>query len=163
MNMNIKYKNKSSKHLSILSWNIQDCVDDETNKFEIDDFVKYLSTYQIVCLQETKEAVKLQDFTAFNSNRTKSRSGGVSILIHSSLKQGVKKYHVNETPDIICVKLDKNYFKLPFDLYIVCFYISPALSSYTVANPDYTDHTFDTLALLIYKLKTKGEVYYVVI
>ena len=80
------------------------------------------------------------------------------ILINSTLKKGVKNYPVNETPDIVCIKLDKNFFKLSFDLYIVCFYISPAHSSYTTSNPNYTENMFDILSHLTSKLKTLREV-----
>ena len=113
-----------------MSWNIQDYKDDKTNKFEISNFTNYLLKYTIVCLQETKGAIKLPDYMAYNSNRKSSRSGGVAILVQNCIRKGIRHIKTDESEDIVAVKLDKNYFKLKDDIFIINFYISPAASSY---------------------------------
>ena len=58
----------------------------------------------------------------------------------------------------MAIKLDKYFFKLEFDLFLVCFYVSPATSSMVKRNPDYTDQTFHALNTVSHKLMLKGEV-----
>ena len=48
---------------------------------------------------------------------------------------------------------------MDFDLFIICFYISPITSSIVKKNPDYTDSTFEALNSICNKLKQKGEIY----
>ena len=69
-----------------MSWNIQDQSGDQTNKFEVTSFTDLLVGTDIICLQEPKGMVKLPDYIAYNSNRPKSRSGGVAVLVHQSIK-----------------------------------------------------------------------------
>ena len=82
---NIHYRTS----LSIMSWNIQDHMTESSNKFQSKDFTKHLEGIDIICLQETKGAVKHENYTSYNSNRTDSRSGGVAILVHNHIKKGI--------------------------------------------------------------------------
>ena len=141
-----------------MSWNIQDSTGDGSNKFENQEFLSILEQANILCLQETKKQVKIEGYLSFNSNRKNSRSGGVCILVENRLRKGVSLIPFKDSEDIIAVKMDKHFFKLDFDLYLVCFYISPAYSSYAKKNPDYTENTFSTLNSLCTELRKKGEV-----
>ena len=144
--------------LSIMSWNIQDSTGDLTNKFEISDFLSITKHNSIICLQETKSQVKIEGFVSYNSNRQSSRSGGVCILVNNNLRKGVSRVPFKESDDIIAIKLDKHFFRLEFDLYVICIYISPSTSSIVKKNPDYTNQTFDALNTLSRRLKQKGEI-----
>ena len=141
-----------------MSWNIQDSTGDGSNKFENQQFLSILEQANILCLQETKKQVKIEGYLSFNSNRKNSRSGGVCILVENRLRKGISLIPFKESEDIIVAKLDKHFFKLDFDLYLVCFYISPAYSSYAKKNPEYTEKTFSSLNSLCSKLREKGEV-----
>lgn len=146
------------QNLSVLSWNIQDSVGDKANKFEVSDFLSIISDKSIVCLQETKALVKIEGFVSFNSNRKGLRSGGVCILAQNCIRKGITNVKCTESDDIVAVKLDRHYFRLDFDLFLICFYISPSTSSLVKRNPDYTNQTFNSLNAIAHKLKQKGEV-----
>ena len=141
-----------------MSWNIRDRIEDKANKFEIADFIKKFQNADILCLQETKGPVKLENYLAFNSNRKQSRSGGVAILVKSNIRKGVTQIKINETPDAIAIRLNKSFFKLTFDVYIICFYISPYNSKYTKSNTDYTEKMFQHLETITSRLYDKGQV-----
>jgi len=128
--MKFNKKQASRDQLAVMSWNIQDSTGDGSNKFENKEFLSILNQADILCLQETKKQVKIEGYLSFNSNRKNSRSGGVCILAENDLRKGVSCVPCSESDDIIVVKLDKNFFKLDFDLFLVCYYISPAYSSY---------------------------------
>ena len=153
-----KSKIKNRKQLSIMSWNIQDQKSDKTNKFEVLDFTKLFNKMDIICLQETKGTIKMPDYVAFNSNRKSSRSGGVAILVHQYIRKGITHVKCDETQDAAAIKLDKNYFKLQYDIYIITFYISPALSSYATKNLDYAINSFESVENIISRLSTKGQI-----
>ena len=104
-----------------MSWNIQDSVGDGANKFETKGFLSKLSKCNIVCLQETKKQVKIEGYISFNSNRKNSRSGGVCILAENYLRKGVSSVSCSESEDIVVVKLDKNFFRLDFDMFLVSY------------------------------------------
>ena len=146
------------ENISVLSWNIQDSIGDHANKFEVADFLSVISCHSIICLQETKSQVKIEGFVSYNSNRKNSRSGGVCILAKNCLRKGISVASHNESEDIVAIKLDKNYFKMDFDLYVICFYVSPITSSIVKRNPDYTNSTFEALNSISHKLKQKGEI-----
>ena len=141
-----------------MSWNIQDYKGDGSDKFQNCDFIKILEQGSIICLQETKKQIKVEGYISFNSNRKDSRSGGVCIMAENRLRKGVSFVHCNESEDIIAVKLDRNFFKFEFDLFLVCFYISPPNSSYAKKIPDYTENTFAALNTVCARLRQKGEV-----
>ena len=150
--------NNNRQFVSVMSWNIQDCRGDQTNKFEISEFLSIFSNYNIVCLQETKSQIKTEGYVSYNSNRKGSRSGGVCILAKNNLRKGISHISCTESEDIVAIKLDKYFFRLDFDLYLVCAYVSPATSTIVKRNPDYTNQTFDALNAITYRLKQKGEI-----
>lgn len=140
-----------------MSWNIQDPVGDSTNKFEIAEFLSKITDNSIVCLQETKSQVKIEGFVSFNSNRENSRSGGVCILVKNHMRKGVSHVKCDGSNDIVAIKFDKHFFRMDFDLYLVCFYISPSTSQYAKKTPDYTENVFAALNSISHKLLQKGE------
>ena len=140
-----------------MSWNIQDSVGDSTNKFEISEFLKHINENDIICLQETKSEIKLDGFISYNSTRKSSRSGGVCILAKNCLRKGITHIPSPESDDVVAIKFDKYFFRMEFDMYLVCFYISPNASSFAKRNPDYTANTFDALNTLSHRLLKKGE------
>ena len=140
-----KHKSNIREHAAVMSWNIQDSIGDGSSKFLNPQFLSILKKADIICLQETKKMVKVEGYISYNSNRKNSRSGGVCILVENALRKGVSSVACNESEDIIVVKLDKNFFRTDFDLYIICFYISPPNSSFAKKNPDYTEKTFAAL------------------
>ena len=156
-----KYKSNISKiatraSLTITSWNINDRIGDNHNKLDDPDFMKHLNS-DIICLQETKAAIKVNNFTVYNSNRPDSRSGGVAIMFHNYLKPGINNFPTSHH-DIACVVLDKNYFSLPSDLYIITVYMSPAFSSYSKRILNYNEDMFTYLNDLTMSCMNKGEV-----
>ena len=104
------------------------------------------------------EFIYIYIYHAYNSNRPNSQSGGVAILVNNDIKKGIQRVKISETTDAVAIKLKKNYFKLPYDLFIVSIYISPAYSSYTIANPDYTQSTFDSINKIVSRLSDIGQV-----
>ena len=140
-----------------MSWNIQDCVGDSTNKFEVSEFLSHITNNSIICLQETKAHIKLDGFISYNSNRKSSRSGGVCILAKNCIRKGISHIPCPESDDIVAIKLDKHFFQMDFDLYLVCFYISPNTSSFAKKSPDYTSKTFEALNGISHRLLQKGE------
>ena len=141
-----------------MSWNIQDHKDDKTNKFEIKNFTTLFTNIKIICLQETKGPIKLPDYMAYNSNRSGSRSGGVAVLVHNSIRKGAKPVKTDETEDIVAIKLDKHFFKFKSDIYLINFYVSPALSSYTKRHAEYAEKLFENLEQIVFRLQKMGRI-----
>ena len=152
-------KVRLNNKLSIMSWNIHDRIENKVDKFKNPEFTKILEKSQIICLQETKGPIKLPNYQAFNSNRLNSHSGGVAILINNNIRKGVKHVKTTETTDAVAIKLCKTFFHLPYDVYIISLYISPAYSSFTINNPDYTEKTFDGINSIISRLSNLGQVF----
>ena len=103
---------------------------DEGIKTKISEFTSIIKNHDIICLQETKEAIKISDYRCFNSNRKSSRSGGVCICVRNNLSKGVIKLNTSSTPDIIAIKLKKSHFNMHHDLAIINVYDPPTNSSY---------------------------------
>ena len=122
--------------LQIVSWNIE-CQNSSTIgcKFDDGEFAAFLGKHDIICLQETKGAVSLPNYRSHNQNRADSRSGGVAILYKNELSRGISRIKINSNPDIIAIKLHKNFFSTKEDMVLVNFYASPSNSSYSIGHP----------------------------
>lgn len=142
--------------LTITSWNINDRIGDNHNKFDDPEFMKHLDS-NIICLQETKSAVKVDNYTVYNNNRPDSRSGGVAIMFHNNIKPGICNVSTSHH-DIACIVLDKNYFSLPCNLYIITVYMSPPFSSYSKRIQNYNVDLFSYLNELTMTCMNQGEV-----
>lgn len=151
-----KTANLSSNACRVLSWNVNDIMDRNIGiKLASKDFINTLSQNAIFCLQETKKAIKVPNYYCLNSNRTNSRSGGVCIGIHQSIKKYIKKVKTGHA-DILAVSLSRHYTGYDDDLLIINIYDSPENSSYKkklIKKGDY-EPTIDHLLEFLGKQKS---------
>ena len=123
--------NARTHSLKIMSWNIHDIkMKDEGLKSNHSDFLGRINNIDIMCLQETKELVKISKYRCYNSNRTASRSGGVCICMENELSKGVRPVNTDGCDDIVAIELKKDYFSISSDIVIINAYDSPKNSSY---------------------------------
>ena len=107
--------------LDILSFNVEGL-----DSMLLDpDFLKLTQEHDICLLSETmrKEDTKLNienfwDFSQIRPKCTKKgrNSGGITILVKSPLRGGIKVVHSSE--GLVWIKLDKSFFNFEEDLYI---------------------------------------------
>ncbi len=112
----------------IFSWNLQSTDTVTGSKFDDPDFCKIFDSFSFVCLQEIRQPVKYPGYRAFNNTRSDKKHGGVCILVANEISRGVK-FEKTSIEDVVACKLDKNFFDLESDLFIVNSYIKPANSS----------------------------------
>lgn len=138
VNNTTKMSTKKRRHiLQLMTWNVHDIrLRDEGIKTNIPDFQNIINATDIVCLQETKEPVKISNYRCFNSNRHSSRSGGVCIAIKNDISKGVIAINTKCCNDIVAVKLKKSYFGLLRDIVIINIYDSPINSSFKKSQDD---------------------------
>ena len=157
-----KNKNKmcvtiTKRDIKILSWNIQSPSSTEGNKFENDSFQRVIMNHDFACLQEIRRDVHLTGFRSICSLRKNKKSGGVGILIRNELVDGTELVKNESNPDYIICRLDKNFFNLDKDLYIINVYVKPQNSSACA-----TEHNgLDTIKLIettINDLRNHGDV-----
>ena len=115
--------------LSIASWNIQCISNDEGLKTHNDEFLNIVRDKDIICLQETKDAVELPNYRSYSNLRKKVKraSGGVVTLINNQLKNAVEivKDSSSLSPDILVIKLKHSYINTVNDIFIINTYIRP--------------------------------------
>ena len=147
--------------IKITSWNIA-CINNPTGRKTNDtDFTDILQDSDIICLQETNEAVELPDYRSFSSLRksVKKASGGVVTLISNQINHAVSK--VNDlsalSQDIIVVKLKQSSLNIAKDIYIVNVYIRPSNSKLRHTKIK-GSQTFETLNTILNELNGKGEI-----
>ena len=115
----------------MLCWNINHARDKyEGAKVDIPEINELFDKQDIILLQETKEPVTMRQFCCFNSNRSNTKSGGVFIGVHKSLKPGIVRVDTGTCEDIVIVKLKSNFFGLDRDLNLVNVYDSPKYGSF---------------------------------
>ena len=143
---------KRRHNLQLMTWNVHDSrLKDEGLKHTSSDFLRCIETSDILCLQETKESIKLANYRCFNSNRPTSRSGGVCIAVKNDISKGVVSVNTKECSDIIAVKLKKNFFAMSRDVIVINVYDSPKMSSYKKFI-DEDETTLEHVSNLISKL-----------
>ena len=113
---------------SIISWNIQSSNTVTGSKFDDPLFCDVFKNYPIICLQEIRQPVKFPGFRTFNNNRRDNKHGGVCIMIQNEIARGVKLVK-SAIEDVVACKLDKTFFGLESDIFIVNAYVKPANSS----------------------------------
>lgn len=132
------------RHISICTWNINGIRSRLGNKLEDTSVSEKLRKHDIIILIETHagatDNIILKDFMTYSFTRPRSKgakksSGGIAILLKDNLRKGVKiiKGAINECA---WIKLDKNFFNMPKDLFIGAVYIPPRNSTYS-KNIDY--------------------------
>ena len=114
--------------LSIISWNIHDLMTcKEGPKTEDPDFADIITKSSIFCLQETKQEFFIPNYECFNSNRPKSRSGGICLGIHRSISSQTRVIKTG-CPDFQAVTIFPHDETSKFT--IINVYDSPENSSY---------------------------------
>ncbi|KAL5258389.1 hypothetical protein ACHWQZ_G009029 [Mnemiopsis leidyi] len=101
----------------------------EGPKHEDPDFYQTLYKSSIFCLQETKQEFYLPNYKCFNSNRTRSRSGGVCIGVHRSIIDQVRPVETN-CPDFQALTVFPNVEDEHSRFTIINIYDSPENSSF---------------------------------
>ena len=140
-NKNINTKKLSHKiyaessQVKILSWNIQSQNTITGNKFNDPLFIKNFDLHSILCLQETRQAPKLAGFRTLSNIRPNGKSGGVCTLYRNELLGGIEPVTKFKLADVLICKMNKTFFKLQKDIYIVNVYIRP--------NNSPNRHTYD--------------------
>ena len=156
------YTNIYKKNLKILSWNIRSRNTTlEGNTFNIPEFRSVLEQHDIICLQETKAVINLENYRCFNSNRKlknsdkiNSKAGGVAILVRKEIEKGITRITSKSTPDAIIIKLSKHYFRQTNDIYIISAYISPSNLPYRKSQQS---DPWELLQEIVSSTTSKGE------
>ena len=138
-----------------MSWNIRNKQSKVGNKFSEPEFVDNFLGHDIICLQETKGVVKLQNYKALNSTWPNSKSGGVAILYKNDISRGISQYYTKLSPDAIILKLHKTFFNTKRDFYIINYYIRPSNSTF---QKRMKIDPWSSLDEILADLKTKGEI-----
>jgi exonuclease III len=109
----------ANNSLNLLTWNIQSSNNIEGNKFEDVKFANIFNKYDIVCLQETRQDVKLSGFRSRCSIRKGQKSGGVCILFKNKFIGGIEEVlkKSKNSSDIIICKLKRSFFKFKRDIF----------------------------------------------
>ena len=126
------YSRKSSSFISICSWNVGGIISKSYNKLNDSNFIKELSSYDIVFLSETHTGfdtrIDIEGFQHVQICRPISTNnryyGGLALLIRKTLRNGIKILK-NSSSEFQWVKLLKDYFSLEKDIFICFSYISP--------------------------------------
>ena len=142
---------------NILSWNIQssNCAT-SGSKFDDPDFCKNFCDSQFICLQETRQPITYPGYRVHNNTRKCNKYGGVCTMVENSISRGVKVIPV-KFEDAVACKLDKNFFGLEEDLYLVNSYIKPAQTSTKTSEKTGLDILAD-LDQFLNELHTKGDI-----
>ena len=143
--------------LKILSWNIQSPSTTEGNKFDNKSFQKIINDHDLVCLQEIRRDVHLTGFRSLCNTRSDQKSGGVGILIKNNLIEGVELIKNLENSDYLICRLDKDFFNLSKDIFLINSYIKPYNSSATT-QVNNGKETLNILEDVINDLRQDGEV-----
>ncbi len=117
--------------LKILSWNIHDASGIQGKKVEDTEFLRVINQGDIICLQETKEELKIPNYRCFNSLRGDSRSGGICFGIRNELSHLLKPLATDKySKDFQAFQLNREIIGASTDLVVINVYDSPENSSY---------------------------------
>ena len=133
----------NSTELWIQSWNIFGAFKNINgftyNKLEDPDFISYTKKVQILGLLETQhvaediDKLQIDGFKCFQVCRKKKKMGrkhgGIAVFVHNSIIKGVTKIPTQGS-EVIVLRLDKIFFQLKKDSFLVFSYCSPSNSSY---------------------------------
>ena len=108
MTNNHTKKTSLSSYLSILSWNIQSSKSEGVDKFSDPIFMKNILSHDIVCLQETRQAVKVPGYRSLCTTRAGEKYGGVAILLKYELIGGFQEIKKYKAIDLVICKLKKS-------------------------------------------------------
>ena len=149
---------KHVNHINIGYWNIHGVLEKinnrHENKLSDPDFSKLVKDLDIFCLSETHVGpdfgMHLKDFKSIKSCRKVSGNnryfGGLCVFISNHIKQGIKVVK-NDHPNIIWIKLSKDFVNLSKNLLICFTYISPSDSEYYKNNDLTSTDLFEYIKL----------------
>ena len=143
--------------IKILSWNIQSPSSIDGSKFEIESFQNVFKDHDIACLQEIRREVHLIGYRSICNIRKDGKSGGVGILIKNELIEGIEFIKNTECSDYLVCRLNKDFFNLPEDTFIVNVYIRPFNSSASNATDNGKD-ALKNIEDVVNELREEGEV-----
>ena len=143
--------------IKILSWNIQASSSADGNKFDDKEFIATINKHDFVCLQETRQEVHLAGFRSICNTRKDKKSGGVAILIRNELIEGVEVIKNIKNSEYLICRLDKNFFRLSQDIFIINVYVKPLNSSSSTQLENGRD-TLKQIEDLVNDLKKDGDV-----
>jgi exonuclease III len=117
--------------LRFCSWNIEGL----SRKVADSDFISTIRQFDFISLVETWLSqdncdLNLDGFYSFSKCRKKTKngcrnSGGITILVKSSIRKGVKFLDKESCEEFVWWKLDKDFFNLTQDIFICSVYIPP--------------------------------------
>ena len=145
------------KSLKILSWNIQAPSSFEGNKFDNESFQQTIKGHDFACLQEIRRDVHLTGYRSICNTRNDKKSGGVGILVKNSLIKGVELIKNTENSDFLICRLDKEFFNLTEDIFLLNSYVKPA-NSPSSNNFDNGKETIKIIEEAVNDLRQHGEV-----
>ena len=133
--------NMVKRTLRLCCWNIQGIQNQQVgNKLNESEVASTFMRYDIICLLETHgdldTNIDLKGYKSFAVCRPKfgkarKPSGGIAVLVKDEVNPGVSIIKSTHLPhDMLWLKLNKNYFRSPKDIYVGVTYLSPANSSY---------------------------------
>ena len=147
------------RFVKFCSWNIEGLA----GKLADEDFLSTIETFDCVSLVETWSSetdVNIEGFYSFSkgrqaSNNARRNSGGITVLVKSELRKGVKFLDKESSEEFVWWKLEKDFFHMKRDLYVCTVYIPPQNSPRERRLN--CDH-FQLLQENIYKFSRLGEV-----
>ena len=149
--------------LHITCWNINGYKVKGHNKYNDPTFLSNICNKDIICLLETHcpfdENIHIPNFSVVNLTRPKNKrtnkiSGGLSVLIRTKIKPGVK-FLEHTYNDYIWLKVCKDFFGIENDIYICFIYNPPENSTYTQSLQE---DLFDLIEKDIVKYSDTGNI-----
>jgi len=157
---------QAPSNFTFLSWNIEGLI----NKLSDHDFVNFVTSFDVVCLQETFATASF-DFDihfdkflvvvspAVRLSRMGRSSGGTVLLVRKSLSDYVTVVE-SGVDNILCVRLSKMLFGSDKDVVFIGTYIHPTSSPY-YQDKEY-DCTIDELEHVVLSILEGDDVHFVV-
>ena len=135
-------------------------------KLDDSDFISKITNFDLITLVETWlpygfNNINIPGYKSFSmcrkdiSQRSRRGSGGITILVRSNLRKGIKFLEKDSSEEFVWWKLDKSFFKMSHDIYICSVYVPPQNSSRELRTN--IDH-FECLQEKIYKFGTLGKI-----
>ena len=134
---------ESKKSINIAGWNIDGLYKivnkKRLNKLTFEDVSSKIKENDIIFLIEThcsyEDVVSFEGYRVHNHIRPKSKGskkhyGGITVLIKEEIRKGIT-YMPSTNSEYLWLKLSKEYFCLPSDIFMLAAYICPANSSFS--------------------------------
>ena len=150
--------------LKMCHWNVEG-LKDQVHGIKTNNpaFQQEITNFDVIALTETHanadKTIDLEGYTSFQVNRprhvrAKKDSGGIAILVKSSLRSGIA-FHSSASPDIAWLKLKKEKFSLEYDVYVGVVYLAPSNSTYSMRMEE---ESIEILEREMLKYSEKGKI-----